>query len=327
MNETPKSKSGRRIPLALLIWLILFTLIVLVQTAGLVAYIVKHPHDEHIFPLRVFILRFFICGVVGATIPFCLWLFVHWLCCWRNLRRTLIGLAVLATLIAIFYAEEDWRGKRAWENCKRELEAKGMVLDWDKFIPPPVPDDQNFFTASSNILLRFHKAQTPEQSDAAAQLSWLRLPPLGSNSFPVFDTARTNPLVVAELTVLPPAGGTPEFVRTSFIAKLNDRRRARTGSRPARKNHWPEHPRRGGFSIFRISIEQPFPDADFFTGRHAAVGCRSGKPHFRGLHHQHRPFASRSHRRQGNFSGVADRRACYGGSRLFEMERPVCPGL
>ncbi len=222
MNETPKSKSGRRIPLALLIWLILFTLIVLVQTAGLVAYIVKHPHDEHIFPLRVFILRFFICGVVGATIPFCLWLFVHWLCCWRNLRRTLIGLAVLATLIAIFYAEEDWRGKRAWENCKRELEAKGMVLDWDKFIPPPVPDDQNFFTASSNILLRFHKAQTPEQSDAAAQLSWLRLPPLGSNSFPVFDTARTNPLVVAELTVLPPAGGTPEFVRTSFIAKLND---------------------------------------------------------------------------------------------------------
>ena len=66
---------------------------------------------------------------------------------WRILRRILITLAILATLIAIFYAEEDWRGKRAWENCKRELEAKGMVLDWDKFIPPPVPDDQNFFKA------------------------------------------------------------------------------------------------------------------------------------------------------------------------------------
>lgn len=119
MNETPKSKSGRRIPLALLIWLILFTLIVLVQTAGLVAYIVKHPHDEHIFPLRVFILRFFICGVVGATIPFCLWLFVHWLCCWRNLRRTLIGLAVLATLIAIFYA----RGL-AWQARVGKLQTR-----------------------------------------------------------------------------------------------------------------------------------------------------------------------------------------------------------
>src|ERR1700690_492383 len=66
---------------------------------------------------------------------------------WRIPRRVLIALAVLATLIAIFYAEEDWRGKHAWENCKRELEAKGMVLDWDKFIPPPVPDDQNFFQA------------------------------------------------------------------------------------------------------------------------------------------------------------------------------------
>ena len=66
---------------------------------------------------------------------------------WRIPRRILITLAILATLIAIFYAEEDWRGKRAWENCKRELEAKGMVLDWEKFIPPPVPDDQNFFKA------------------------------------------------------------------------------------------------------------------------------------------------------------------------------------
>ena len=56
----------------------------------------------------------------------------------------LVGLAVL---ISLFYAEEDWRGKRAWENCKRELEAKGEILDWNKFIPPPVSDDQNFIKA------------------------------------------------------------------------------------------------------------------------------------------------------------------------------------
>ena len=66
---------------------------------------------------------------------------------WRWLRRVLITLAVLVTLIAVFYTEEDWRGKRAWENCKRDLEAKGVVLDWNQFIPPPVPDDQNFFKA------------------------------------------------------------------------------------------------------------------------------------------------------------------------------------
>jgi hypothetical protein len=67
---------------------------------------------------------------------------------WRWLRRILITLAVLATLIAIFYAEEDWRGKRDWENYKHKWEAKGEKFDWQAFIPPAVPDDQNFFCAS-----------------------------------------------------------------------------------------------------------------------------------------------------------------------------------
>ncbi|MDR3456008.1 MAG: hypothetical protein P4N60_01070 [Verrucomicrobiae bacterium] len=51
-------------------------------------------------------------------------------------------------LVAVFYLEEDWRGKRAWEQCKSELEARGEAVDWKACIPPPVPDDQNFFKAS-----------------------------------------------------------------------------------------------------------------------------------------------------------------------------------
>ena len=66
---------------------------------------------------------------------------------WRWPRRILITLAVLATLVAIFYAEEDWRGKHDWESYKHELEARGEKLDWQAFVPPAVPDDQNFFTA------------------------------------------------------------------------------------------------------------------------------------------------------------------------------------
>ena len=121
---------------------------------------------------------------------------------WRILRRILISLAILATLVAILYAEEDWRGKRAWEYCKRELEAKGVVLDWDKFIPPHVPDDQNFFTASTNIYLRFVKLQTDEQGEAAQHLRWLRLSISDSNTFPIRDFAKSNSPVVAELTIL-----------------------------------------------------------------------------------------------------------------------------
>jgi len=66
---------------------------------------------------------------------------------WRILRRILLAAAILATLLAALYAEEDWRGKRAWENYRREWEAKGEKFDWQAFVPPAVPDDQNFFTA------------------------------------------------------------------------------------------------------------------------------------------------------------------------------------
>jgi len=66
---------------------------------------------------------------------------------WRILRRLLIGATVFVTLIALLVTEEDWRGKRAWENYQREWMAKGEKFDWQSFVPPSVPDDQNFFTA------------------------------------------------------------------------------------------------------------------------------------------------------------------------------------
>jgi hypothetical protein len=53
-------------------------------------------------------------------------------------------MAILATLIALFYAEENWRGRRDWEKYKMEAEARGEDFDWQKFLPPAVPDDQNF---------------------------------------------------------------------------------------------------------------------------------------------------------------------------------------
>ena len=63
------------------------------------------------------------------------------------MRRTLIGLAGLITLIAIVYARVNLHGKQEWENAKREMAAKGEVLDWSVYLPEPVPDDQNIFKA------------------------------------------------------------------------------------------------------------------------------------------------------------------------------------
>jgi hypothetical protein len=75
----------------------------------------------------------------STTVRFCRWLFS-----WRGLRRLLILLAWLVTLIALFHGEETWRGRRAWNQYRRELEAQGAQLDFAALVPKPVPDEQNF---------------------------------------------------------------------------------------------------------------------------------------------------------------------------------------
>jgi tetratricopeptide (TPR) repeat protein len=59
-------------------------------------------------------------------------------------RSAVFVLACLVTLIALFYAEEDWRGWHAWQKFKHQWEAKGEKFDFASVVPPPVPDDQNF---------------------------------------------------------------------------------------------------------------------------------------------------------------------------------------
>ena len=85
---------------------------------------------------------------------------------WRWLRRGGISLAVLATLIAAFITEENWRGKADWDAFKQVSEARGDRLDMAIVIPPPVPDDQNFF-AAPGIAGAFNKNENlPNDSKA-----------------------------------------------------------------------------------------------------------------------------------------------------------------
>lgn len=70
--------------------------------------------------------------------------FLRWLFSWRILKRVFIGVAGFLTFVGLFYIEENWRGRHAWEKLKKEWEAKGERFDFASFVPPPVPDDQNF---------------------------------------------------------------------------------------------------------------------------------------------------------------------------------------
>lgn len=84
-------------------------------------------------------------------------------------RRALFVIACLATLVALFYAEEDWRGKHAWEEYKSEREAKGDSFEWSSVVPPPVPDEENF--AATPLL-----AELFPQPPAHPSLDAVRLP-------------------------------------------------------------------------------------------------------------------------------------------------------
>jgi len=142
MDEKPKSiwKKTLKLPGLFSIWLILMTVTMLIFSIiiWLNGDVFNKPSD---------FIGLLILGAVVATILLCLWLFIRWVFCWRNFKRFLFGCACLATLIALFYAEEDWRGKHDWEKFKREGEAKGEKFDFKDFVPPPVPDDQNFAMA------------------------------------------------------------------------------------------------------------------------------------------------------------------------------------
>ncbi|HVV01112.1 MAG TPA: hypothetical protein VHH88_07090 [Verrucomicrobiae bacterium] len=88
-------------------------------------------------PAIVIALALSALGIAGAY-------FFSWVRLGKNFRRFLFGVACLITLIALFYAEEDWRGRRAWRLHKQKWEAKGEKFDIQGFVPPAVPDDQNF---------------------------------------------------------------------------------------------------------------------------------------------------------------------------------------
>jgi len=138
MNDEPKSIWRRpwKGPAKVLAWfgLLAGALFLTVYCLGLLS-------DKN-SPASVFALISVGIAAAGVVII----LFFRWLCCWRNFRRFLFGVACCATLIALLYVEENVRGKYAWRHFKSGWEAKGEQFDLASLVPPPVPDDQNFAT-------------------------------------------------------------------------------------------------------------------------------------------------------------------------------------
>jgi hypothetical protein len=127
----------------------------------------------------------------------------------RGLRRALIGLVVLVTLIALVVTEENWRGKHDWENYRHEWEAKGEKFDWQAFVPPIAPDDQNFLTAPIfTNLLNKEIRMSPYASDGSPDLTggnWQKMTLTDLKAWQAFYRNPTNAIVVREFPIAPHA--------------------------------------------------------------------------------------------------------------------------
>lgn len=62
----------------------------------------------------------------------------------RLLKFAGFTLLAIVTLIALFYAIENWRGAREWKRVEAKLREKGAALSFKEFIPPLPPDEENF---------------------------------------------------------------------------------------------------------------------------------------------------------------------------------------
>jgi hypothetical protein len=70
--------------------------------------------------------------------------FLRWLFSARTLRRGLIALAWIVSLIALYYGVADWRGRHAWNEYRQNYEAHVAPLEMQAYIPKPIPDSENF---------------------------------------------------------------------------------------------------------------------------------------------------------------------------------------
>jgi len=61
-----------------------------------------------------------------------------------SLKFLVWTLVLLTALVLAFIAEENWRGKRAWEKYREAAEKRGVKLFLKDFIQPDIPDEENY---------------------------------------------------------------------------------------------------------------------------------------------------------------------------------------
>ena len=104
----------------------------------------------------------------------------------RPLRQILVRICsvalVLATLTALFYAVENWRGSRAWTSTLEDLRTRGEKIALEDFEMAPIPDESNAamhpalrcftYTLPGGKRAMRLKTDPPDAADAAMVAKW-----------------------------------------------------------------------------------------------------------------------------------------------------------
>lgn len=93
-------------------------------------------------------------------------------------KRLVIFLAVSAALLTAVGLEENWRAERDLRAEERAFRAHGESLDIADFVPPPIPDEQNFAAAPYIVQLLTAQKDEPGRSQKPAP----KIPELLPNS-------------------------------------------------------------------------------------------------------------------------------------------------
>src|SRR6478736_6150970 len=62
----------------------------------------------------------------------------------RNAMRLLFAIVLVALLWSAFCVEERWRGRRLWEEYRRDAIARGVPMTMQEFARPEIPDAENY---------------------------------------------------------------------------------------------------------------------------------------------------------------------------------------
>ncbi len=133
----------------------------------------------------------------------------------RGYRWALITVAVFALAWICICLSLGWAGNKRWQKVKSRLEAAGESLDYFAQLPPPTPDDQNFFAIAPLNGIR-DPGSSAKRDGIKKQTAFMSLPIGQTSFFDVWNRAEApadHELLVAlsqkGLPALPAPGKTP----------------------------------------------------------------------------------------------------------------------